>query len=433
MKTTPLLCIISVVCLLFGGCKKQPSSQKVRPSGAILVLCRAAREGNLEQVRYSIKRGFDINGRDDKGFTPLHHAADKRCIDIIKFLVSKGADVNARNNCGNTPLSLLVSGSRNMFFKPLIANDTADYLKRGDYYYLQNELNRAIEDYTFAIQLKPDDSTPYFERGQAWAEKGIAEQAVKDWIQAIYLNWNYILEIYYTRRLLKSPDEELDNLIKEAAKKHLFDLKEVTGSAVYYPAIPGDFYTISLILSDPFEEEKFLDMLQNDNPVVRAMGLICLARENLPLYEKNIRSFYTDTAVVRYDPRGCVVTGITLGQLAKRLIEDPNMISYWSSERTSKRFNVYNELNGKKEEQEVIEVIKLLIEKGAKANTQNDFGETPLLIATYWGHQNIVKLLIENGADVNIMDKDGITPLKEAIKFSYQGLSDLLRKHGATE
>ena len=379
------------------------------------------------------KRGFDINGRDEKGFTPLHNAADKRHIDIAKFLVSKDADINARNNSGNTPLSLLVGDRKNMFFKPFIAKDAADYLKRGDYYYHQNETDRAIEDYTFAIQLKPDNSAPYFERGQAWAEKGNDEKAVKDWIQAIHLNWNYILEIYYTRRLLKSPDEELDNLIKETAQIHLFDLSRVNGSAVYHPARPGDFYTISLILSDPFEEEIFLDMLQNDNPIVRAMGLICLARENLPLYEKNIRSLYTDNAVVLYDPRGCVVTGITLGQLAKSIIEYPNMINYWSVEDTSKRFNAYNKSNGKNEEQKAIEIIKLLIEKGAKVNTQNDFGETPLHIATYWGHQNIVKLLVENGSDVNIKDKDGIIPLKEAIKMNYRGLSDLLRKYGATE
>jgi hypothetical protein len=241
------------------------------------------------------------------------------------------------------------------------------------------------------------------------------------------------LDIYYSRRLLKSPDEELDNLIKEAAHEHLVELHGVSGSAVYYGAEPGDFYTVSLILTEPFEEEKFLNMLQNDNPVVRAMGLICLARENLPLYAEDILPLCTDTARVSYVPAGCVVTGITLDKLARNIIVDPNYLNYWLPEHTNNRYNTDFNSERENEELEIIKVIRLLIENGAQINTQDNSGKTPLFIATYQGRQNIVQLLIESGADVNIKDENGKTALQTAIEMNYRGLSELLHMHGAIE
>jgi len=292
VKMAQFLFIISVVCLLFGGCKKHSSAYKAQVKGASLWLCRAAGEGDLDEVLKSIEKGAIINSKDRDGFTPLHNAAKKGHRDITKLLISKGADVNAKDKSGSTPLILAISRRRRMF-TPFVAKDASDYFKRGTYFYSEKEFDRAIEDFTTTIQLKTDNGGAYFWRGCAWAEKGNAEQAVIDWKKSIQLNWRNALVIYYSRRLLKSPDENLDKLIIETAHIHMFDLHTVSGSAVYYGAIPGDFYTVSLILSEPFEEEKFFNMLQNDNPVVRAMGLICLARENLPLYEEKIRSLYT--------------------------------------------------------------------------------------------------------------------------------------------
>ncbi len=432
MKSIPLLYITLAVILLFGGCKKDSPRQKARIKSASYWLCRAAGEGDIDGVLKSIEKGAVINSKDGDGFTPLHNAAKGRHEGITQFLISKGADVNAKDKSDSTPLILAIRGRRGMF-RTFIAKNATDYCKRGDIFNHLREFDRAIEDYTSAIQLKPDNGGAYFLRGCAWAEKGNAEQAVIDWKKSIQLDWRNAMDIYYSRRLLESPDEELDNLIKETAHEHLVDLDTVSGGAVYYGAIPGDFYTVSLIVSEPFEEEKFLDMLQNDNPVVRAMGLICLARENPLLYKEKIHSLYADTASVAYVPGGCVVIGITIGDLARNIIEEPVRINCWSPERTEHRYNTNYDSNRKNEELETIKVIRLLIDNGAQINTQNDLGETPLLIATYRGRQNIVQLLIENGVDVNIKDNDGISPLKEAIKMNYKGLSDLLCKHGATE
>ena len=52
--------------------------------------------------------------------------------------------------------------------------------------------------------------------------------------------------------------------------------------------------------------------------------------------------------------------------------------------------------------------VKLLLERGVNPNYRNQgwpvasVGDTPLLLASEYGHYEIVKLLIEKGADVNI-------------------------------
>ena len=62
-----------------------------------------------------------------------------------------------------------------------------------------------------------------------------------------------------------------------------------------------------------------------------------------------------------------------------------------------------------------------LIALGADVNAQNDFGQTPLSIASYEGHIGIVTLLIDSGADVNATDVNGWTALMYAVASNYAG------------
>ena len=75
-----------------------------------------------------------------------------------------------------------------------------------------------------------------------------------------------------------------------------------------------------------------------------------------------------------------------------------------------------------------------LIAKRAKINAKdNQFGWTALMWASGQGHKDIVELLIANGADVNARDKKGFTALVVASNKGRKEIIALLRKHGATE
>lgn len=65
---------------------------------------------------------------------------------------------------------------------------------------------------------------------------------------------------------------------------------------------------------------------------------------------------------------------------------------------------------------ERLDIVELLIEKGAKVNAKTKYNWTPLIYATRLGNLNIVKLLIEKGAEVNVKDNKNWTPLIHAAR-----------------
>lgn len=59
-------------------------------------------EGWMSAMKYLVEElGFDVNARDDGGFTPLHFAAARGDHEMMRYLVSKGADIKARSNPAN--------------------------------------------------------------------------------------------------------------------------------------------------------------------------------------------------------------------------------------------------------------------------------------------------------------------------------------------
>ncbi|KAH9052842.1 ankyrin repeat protein [Lactarius vividus] len=74
----------------------------------------------------------------------------------------------------------------------------------------------------------------------------------------------------------------------------------------------------------------------------------------------------------------------------------------------------------------MLEVARLLIDHGAKANAENVRGETPLHLVSQYeaytnGNSDVARLLLNLGVDANARDKYQATPLHFAC---YRGLSE---------
>lgn len=73
------------------------------------VLMEAARTGRVEPVKLLIAHGADVNAREElRGQTPLMWAAAENNVDVVKTLIEVGADVNVRSRGGFTALLFAV-------------------------------------------------------------------------------------------------------------------------------------------------------------------------------------------------------------------------------------------------------------------------------------------------------------------------------------
>jgi cytohesin len=78
-----------------------------------------------------------------------------------------------------------------------------------------------------------------------------------------------------------------------------------------------------------------------------------------------------------------------------------------------------------------LEAVRLLIRNGSNTDASNDYGVTPLILASENGNLSIVKTLLEDGkADPNKAMWNGVTPLMVAARNGFVDTIKLLMDHG---
>lgn len=75
-------------------------------------------------------------------------------------------------------------------------------------------------------------------------------------------------------------------------------------------------------------------------------------------------------------------------------------------------------------------VIKFLLKRGVDIDARNDQGETALIIAAWYGREELVELLLKKGADPNVKTREGLTALNVAKVNGYDSIVKKLLAHG---
>ena len=75
-----------------------------------------------------------------------------------------------------------------------------------------------------------------------------------------------------------------------------------------------------------------------------------------------------------------------------------------------------------------IEIVQLVLEKGANINTKNEFGETALIWASRFDHEEIARLVLEKGANPHIQDSQGETALMIAEEAGWTDIVQLIQQ-----
>jgi len=80
-----------------------------------------------------------------------------------------------------------------------------------------------------------------------------------------------------------------------------------------------------------------------------------------------------------------------------------------------------------------LEIVRLLLDRGADPNRSQKGGYTPLHQAAARAHLKMIELLLDRSADVNARTDDGRTPLTLARDNGHDAASELLRRRGGME
>jgi ankyrin repeat protein len=78
-----------------------------------------------------------------------------------------------------------------------------------------------------------------------------------------------------------------------------------------------------------------------------------------------------------------------------------------------------------------IDIVRLLLDKGAKIDAKNNYGQTALAQSAEHGNIEIVRLLLEKGASIEAGDKYGKTPLGESVEKAHFDVARALLDKGA--
>lgn len=78
-----------------------------------------------------------------------------------------------------------------------------------------------------------------------------------------------------------------------------------------------------------------------------------------------------------------------------------------------------------------LKAVQQHINAGSDLNEKDEYGSSPLIIATTFGKADVAKALIEGGADLNGTNNEGSTPLHNAAFFCRTEIVEALLEKGA--
>ena len=359
----------------------------------------ACRNGNAVMVEKLLKAGANPNAALWSGETALMAAADTGSVDAVKLLLTHGADPNAaENRGGQMALMWAVAGKHSEVARALIDHG-ADVHARS---------KGVFTPLLFAAQQGDLDSAQIL-----WAAGAIVNEVTADGMSALLVasagghealsvflldkgadpnatvDGKGFTALHYAASGLDLGRREQGTVITSSSMQKLVEALLAHGAnpnarlGKDAPAVGG----ISTVGATPF----LLAALRNNVSIMRI-----LATNGA---DPQLALEYETTALI-LSGGGGAATGDGL---------NPNNYRKYTEE----------------EERSALEAIKLVVELGADINNAaNEVGQTALHAAAYTGLDTVIQFLVDKGAKMDVMDKWGQTPLSIASNVITVGLGD---------
>ena len=159
--------------------RAEESSGSVKGTSEFRFDIEAAQSGNTAAILDLLKKGLNVNARDDQdGRTILMHATWFGHIDVMRILIDKGADVNAKDKNGTTALILAADKSNSEIVSFLIDKGADVNAKGGNGTALMLAVNKSNAEFVGFLIDKGADVNAKDKNGTALilaTDKGSAE------------------------------------------------------------------------------------------------------------------------------------------------------------------------------------------------------------------------------------------------------------------
>ncbi len=397
---------------------------EVRSFAGRLSIHYAAQYDHVEVAKLLMQYGASVDPKDNDGLTPLHMAASNRAVNMIEVLLERGANPNSVNSYGTTPL-YGVAGHGVIDEDKAIAAAKLLLLYGAD-------VNGESSD------TKPDerDSVP------------LAHAALFGYVEIFKYLLSMGANVHQGNTLEmvvnSSRSDELlpliinDNMdVNGLQRDGGTHLESAIMGCCRGMASPNCTDTVSILLgagADPNTSGTSISpiwLAVSEGCNLDIIALLLNAGANI-----NIASSSRETLLERAVDECCRSNHVACLRNVSTLIDrgaDPNIAGNTISPLW--RTIIPNPCK--------LELISLLVNKGADVNIrdQNELRNPPLLLATIYMHSytwvtqeqlvEIIKILLEHGADPSAVDVNGKSPIGYATSKGLTEIASILLEYGA--
>jgi ankyrin repeat protein len=378
------------------------------PQEKCVTLLEAVRKGDFKQVLILLEQGVDVNCRGEHQYTPLIAAARYNRIEIARVLCDRGANVNA----------------------------TADIGFRENEWGYTALLWAANNCYVDMAEL-------LISRGAAVGRQGRGGDIPL--IIAVRKNCLPLAMMFIAKGagVDEADEENGDTAITEAVRGGYLDLVDYLirkGANIGIKSQGGRSLLMLAAYRSYFAEvryfhEKGFSVNEPDKLGLTAIHYVA---------DDRIESRYILDYLIEH---GGAVSNKSLDGTTPLMVASYNGASLTAGILITNGAEV-NDMNNRKEtplqlacrgisDSEIEDVtkweatIRLLIDKGAQANTQDQDGKTPLMESAVHKAPHVVEALLEHGAALNTHDKKGWTALMFAADSNQTAVIGKLAQRGA--